>query len=330
MVSYLLQRLAYMVVLLLMLSVAAFVIIELPTGDALSTQLAGLAMTGSPDAEQQIEAMRLFYGLDRPGHERYFVWMGNLLRGDLGNSFHHMVPNTKLIGERLPGTVIISVTTLFFTYVVGIGIGIYSATHQYSFGDYSAAVFGFVGMATPNFILALVLLYLAYVWFGESLLGLFSRKYADAPWSLAKAWDLMKHLPVPIIVIGTAGTAGLIRTLRATLLDELGKQYVITARAKGLQERRLTFKYPVRVALNPIISGLGGVFAAIVSGEAITSIVLSLPTTGSLLLVALTSQDTYLAGSIVMVLSALTILGFLVSDLTLAAVDPRIRLERGQ
>ena len=191
-------------------------------------------------------------------------------------------------------------------------------------------MFGFVGMATPNFILALVLLYLAYVWFGESLLGLFSRKYADAPWSLAKVWDLLKHLPVPIIVIGTAGTAGLIRTLRATLLDELGRQYVITARAKGLAERRLTFKYPVRVALNPIVSGLGGVFATIVSGEAITSIVLSLPTTGSLLLVALTSQDTYLAGSIVMVLSALTIVGFLVSDLTLAAVDPRIRLERAQ
>ena len=253
---------AYMVVLLLMLSVAAFIIIELPTGDALSTQLAGLAMRGTPDAEQQVESMRRFYGLDRPAHERYFVWLGNLLRGDLGNSFHHMVPNTKLIGERL--------------------------------------------------------------------LGLFSRKYADAPWSLAKAWDLLKHLPVPIIVIGTAGTAGLIRTLRATLLDELGRQYVITARAKGLQERRLTFKYPVRIALNPIISGLGGVFAAIVSGEAITSIVLSLPTTGSLLLVALTSQDTYLAGSIVMVLSALTIVGFLVSDLTLAAMDPRIRLGRGQ
>jgi peptide/nickel transport system permease protein len=327
MVSYIARRLLYMVVTLVLLSITSFAIIQLPKGDYLDTVVASLAMNHNQLTPAEIEGLRERYGLDKTFLEQYLKWMRNFLEGDLGMSFQWRQPVLPLILERLPATIIISLATLLVTYTIGLLIGIYSATHQYSLGDYIASVVGFIGLATPNFLLALILLYLGVSVFNVSLLGLFSRQYVDAPWSVGKLLDLITHLPIPIIVIGSAGAAGLIRVMRAMLLDELRKQYVITARAKGAKESRLIFKYPVRVALNPVISGLGGVFVYIVSGETITSIVLGLPTTGSLLYGALLNQDMFLAGSIVMVLSILTVIGTLVSDLLLVIADPRIRYE---
>ena len=251
-----------------------------------------------------------------------------MLHGDFGKSFQWNMPVSELIGERLMLTVTISILTLLFTYVVAIPIGIYSATHQYSIGDYSFTIFGFAGLATPNFLLALILMFVFYKYFGLSAGGLFSIEYALAPWSVGKVIDMLKHLPIPIIVIGTAGTAELIRIMRGCLLDELRKQYVITARAKGVSERRLLFKYPVRIAINPIVSTIGWTLPTIVSGTTITAIVLSLPTTGPLLFRALISQDMYLAGSTIMFLTFLTVIGTLISDILLVWVDPRIRYER--
>lgn len=327
MVSYIARRLLYMALTLVLLSITSFAIIQLPKGDYLDTVVASLAMNHNQLTPGEIEGLRERYGLDKTFLEQYVKWMRNFLQGDLGMSFQWRQPVLPLILERLPATIIISLATLVVTYTIGILIGIYSATHQYSFGDYVASVVGFIGLATPNFLLALILLYLGVSVFNVSLLGLFSRQYVDAPWSVGKVLDLLTHLPIPIIVIGSAGAAGLIRVMRAMLLDELRKQYVVTARAKGARESRLIFKYPVRVALNPVISGLGGVFVYIVSGETITSIVLGLPTTGSLLYGALLNQDMFLAGSIVMVLSMLTVIGTLVSDLLLVIADPRIRYE---
>lgn len=328
MLSYIARRLLYMVVTLILLSVATFTIIQLPKGDYVDTVVASLALNNNQLTSAEIEALRERYGLDQTFFEQYLKWIRNFLQGDFGMSFQWRLPVLPLILERLPATIIISLATLLVTYAIGILGGIYTATHQYSVGDYVASIIGFIGLATPNFLLALILLYLGFSLFNVNLLGLFSREYVDAPWSLAKVGDLVAHLPIPIIVIGSAGAAGLIRIMRAMLLDELRKQYVITARSKGLSEQQLIFKYPVRVALNPVISGLGGVFVYIVSGETITSIVLGLPTTGSLLYGALLNQDMFLAGSIVMVLSVLTILGTLFSDLMLVLADPRIRYER--
>lgn len=328
MVSYIIRRLLYMVVTLILLSITTFTIIQLPPGDYLDSVIAALTLNNNQPSQREIDGLKERYGLDRPFIEQYGKWVSNMLQGDLGVSFQWQQPVLPLIMSRLPATIIISLATLVFTYTVGILIGIYSATHQYSLGDYVVSVIGFIGLATPSFILALILLYLGFSVFNVSLLGLFSREYADAPWSIPKVLDLLAHLPIPIIVIGMAGAAGLIRVMRAMLLDELRKQYVITARAKGQSEAKLLFRYPVRVALNPVISGLGGIFVYIVSGETITSIVLGLPTTGSLLYGALLNQDMFLAGSIVMVLSMLTVIGTLVSDLLLVVADPRIRYER--
>jgi peptide/nickel transport system permease protein len=247
----------------------------------------------------------------------------------MGQSFEWNQPVSKLIGDRLLLTMLLSLATIIFTYVVAIPIGIYSATHQYSVTDYAATVFGFVGLATPNFLLALLMMFVFYKYFGWSVGGLFSPEYQLAPWSFGKVLDLLKHLPIPIIVIGTAGTAGMIRVMRATLLDELNKQYVITARAKGVPERRLLIKYPIRLAINPMVSHIGGLLPAIVSGATITSIVISLPTVGPLLLRAVFSQDMYLAGSLGMFLGSLGLVGVLISDLLLVVVDPRIRFESG-
>ncbi|MBL8153109.1 MAG: ABC transporter permease [Anaerolineae bacterium] len=327
MALYIVRRLAYMVVTLVLLSITTFAIIQLPKGDYLDTVIASLALNNNQLTDAEIAGLRERYGLDQTFLEQYVKWIRNFLEGDLGMSFQWRQPVLPLILERLPATIIISLSTLLVTYTLGVLIGIYSATHQYSLGDYFASVVGFIGLATPNFLLALILLYVGFSVFNVNLLGLFSREYVDAPWSVGKLLDLIAHLPIPIIVIGSAGAAGLIRVMRAMLLDELRKQYVVTARAKGLSESRLIFKYPVRVALNPVISGLGGIFVYIVSGETITSIVLGLPTTGSLLYGALLNQDMFLAGSIVMVLSVLTVLGTLVSDLLLVIADPRIRYE---
>ena len=328
MLSYIIRRLVYMVVLLVMLSVATFIIIQLPPGDYLTTLVANMRRANVVLSEEAVAVLTERYGLGRPLHIQYLTWFGNLLKGDMGESFIWEAPVTEIVGERLALTVTLSISTLIVTYLIAIPIGIYSATHQYSVADYSFTTLGFIGLATPNFLLALILMFLFYKYFGWSVGGLFSPEYQLAPWSLGKVIDLIKHFPIPLLVIGTAGAASLIRIMRATLLDELGKLYVITARAKGVSERSLLFRYPVRVAINPVVSTIGWLLPETISGATLTAIVLSLPTVGPLLLRALEAQDMYLAGSMVMLLSALGILGTLISDLLLVVVDPRIRFER--
>ena len=330
MVGYIFRRMAYMLILLLVLSVCAFAIIQLPPGDYITDYIAELRMRGTTVDEAEIEALRHQYGLDKPLYLQYFLWMGKMVRGNMGWSFAHHRPVSELLWERLPMTALISLLSLLFVYLVAVPIGIYSATHQYSFADYSFTVIGFVGLASPNFLLALVLMIVFFQLFDLKIGGLFSIAYVNAPWSFAKVLDLLRHLPVPIIVIGTAGTAALIRVLRGSLLDELRKQYVITARAKGLGERPLLFKYPVRVAVNPLVSTVGWLLPEIVSGETIVAIVLGLPTIGPLVFFSLLQQDMFLAGSTIMLLSFLTVIGTLLSDLMLVWVDPRIRFEAVQ
>ena len=330
MLEYVLRRIAVMILVLVAVSVCAFAIIQLPPGDFLTDYIAALQMRGTSVDQAEIEALRHQYGLDRPIYAQYLRWMSKIVRGDMGWSFSYRRPVRDLLQERLPMTILISVLSLLFVYIVAVPIGIYSATHQYSAADYGFTVFGFVGLATPNFLLALVLMLLFFYLFDLNIGGLFSIQYVNAPWSFAKFLDLLAHLPVPIIVLGTAGTAGLIRVLRGSLLDEISKQYVITARAKGLEERRLLFKYPVRVAVNPIISTVGWLLPEIVSGETIVAIVLGLPTIGPLVFTSLLSQDMFLAGSTIMLLSFLTVVGTLISDLLLVWVDPRIRFEAVQ
>lgn len=328
MLSYLIRRFVYMFIILWVLSVVSFTIIQLPPGDFLSSYVIRLARSGQAVDRAQLASLRKRYGLDLPIYAQYFKWMWNMLHGDLGRSFQLNKPVSKLIAERLPVTIILSLFTLVFIYAVAIPIGIYSATHQYSVGDYTSTVVGFVGLATPNFLLALILMFLFFEYFDLSVGGLFSPEYIWAPWSIGKFIDMLKHLPIPIIVIGTAGTAGLIRVMRGCLLDELRKQYVITARAKGLEERTLLFKYPVRMAINPIVSTIGWMLPAIFSGETITAIVLSLPTTGPLLFSALMAEDMFLAASILMILGFLTVIGTFLSDILLIWIDPRIRYEK--
>ena len=324
--SYIARRFLFMLLLLAMLTVAVFVIIQLPPGDFLTHYVTRLEAQGVFYDQEQTEQLRRIYGLDLPMYRQYLRWMGRIASGDLGMSLQWRQPVSRLLADRLPYAVIIAVVTLLFTYAVAIPIGVYSATHQYSLTDYAVTTLGFVGLATPNFLLALILMFLANRYLGFSIGGLFSIEYIDQPWSAAKLLDMFGHLPVPIVVIGTAGTAQLIRVLRSSLLDELSRQYVITARAKGLTESRLLFRYPVRVALNPVISTVGWVLPEIFSGQVITAIVLSLPTIGPLLLAALVAQDMFLAGSLVMVTALLTLVGTFLSDILLVAVDPRIRM----
>ncbi|MDD9984634.1 MAG: ABC transporter permease [Spirochaetaceae bacterium] len=324
--SYIARRFLFMLLLLAMLTVAVFVIIQLPPGDFLTHYVTRLEAQGVFYDQEQTEQLRRIYGLDLPMYRQYLRWLGRIASGDLGMSLQWRQPVSRLLADRLPYAVIIAVVTLLFTYAVAIPIGVYSATHQYSLTDYAVTTLGFVGLATPNFLLALILMFLANRYLGFSIGGLFSIEYIDQPWSAAKLLDMLGHLPVPIVVIGTAGTAQLIRVLRSSLLDELSRQYVITARAKGLTESRLLFRYPVRVALNPVISTVGWVLPEIFSGQVITAIVLSLPTIGPLLLAALVAQDMFLAGSLVMVTALLTLLGTFLSDILLVAVDPRIRM----
>ena len=327
MAFYIVRRIFYMIVLLFVLSFVSFAIIQLPPGDYLTTYITSLEARRIPVTDELVASLTERYGLGEPFHIQYFKWMGNLVQGDMGDSFMLNRPVNEVIGERLALSVTLSLSTLVLVYIIAIPIGIYSATHQHSIGDYIATVFGFLGLATPNFLLALILMYLAFTYLGWSPGGLFSREYLVEPWSFGRVVDLLKHLPIPLIVIGTAGTAEVIRILRGSLLDELNKQYVVTARTKGVGERKLLVKYPVRMALNPIVSTVGGLLPAIISGATLTSIVLSLPTIGPLLLQALRAQDMYLAGSIIMLLSALAMLGTLISDLLLVLIDPRIRFE---
>ena len=329
MTQYVVRRLFYLVLSAVAVSVVAFLIIQLPPGDFVTKFVFQMEQRGLVVSEEMMRALTARFGFDLPMHQQYLKWIGNiLLRGDFGESMAYNKPVSELLGERFLLTVTISISTLIITYLIAVPIGIYSATHPYSMGDYTGTVFGFIGLATPDFLLALILMFLALRYLGWSPGGLFSREYLVAPWSLGRVLDLMKHLPVPLLVIGTSGTAGMIRVLRSSLADELGKQYVITARAKGVSERHILFKYPVRIAINPIISGIGYLLPAIVSGEALVGIVLSLPTIGPLLLNGLLQQDMYLASSVVLLLGILTMIGTLISDLLLVVVDPRIRFEQ--
>lgn len=327
MLQYILKRILYMVPTLILISVVSFIIIQLPPGDFLTSYIAQLSQTGETVDEATIAALKKRYGLDQPYYIQYFMWVKGMFQGDFGQSFEWNRPVSQLIWERLGLTVAVSIFTMLFSWALSFPIGMYSATHQYSIGDYLATFIGYIGLATPNFMIALILMWIAYSVFGASVGGLFSPQYVEAPWSWGKFLDLLNHLWIPAIVIGMGGTAGLIRTLRANLLDELHKPYVVTARAKGVPERRLLWRYPLRLAIIPWISTVGWTLPGIVSGETIVAVVLSLPTTGPLLLRALQSQDMYLAGSFIMFLSFLTVIGTLISDILLGWVDPRIRYE---
>lgn len=327
MLQYILRRILYMIPTLILISVVSFIIIQLPPGDFLTSYIAQLSQTGETVDEATIAALKKRYGLDQPYYIQYFMWVKGMFQGDFGQSFEWNRPVSQLIWERLGLTVAVSIFTMLFSWALSFPIGMYSATHQYSIGDYFATFIGYIGLATPNFMIALILMWIAYSVFGASVGGLFSPQYVEAPWSWGKFLDLLNHLWIPAIVIGMGGTAGLIRTLRANLLDELHKPYVVTARAKGVPERRLLWRYPLRMAIIPWISTVGWTLPGIVSGETIVAVVLSLPTTGPLLLRALQSQDMYLAGSFIMFLSFLTVIGTLISDILLGWVDPRIRYE---
>src|SRR5712671_5671666 len=330
MFGYVLRRLFIMIPTLLVISFLVFAIIQAPPGDYLSSYLSELQSQGEAVNPQKIEYLRKQYGLDRPFYEQYFIWVTNLLQGDLGYSFEFSLPVSQVVGDRLALTAVVSIATVLFVWLVSFPIGIYSATHQYSLSDYGLSIIGFIGMATPSFLLALVMLYFANVWFGTSIGGLMDPVYLDQPWSWGKVESVLAHLWLPVVVIGASGTASQIRRLRANLLDELQKQYVVTARAKGLHPFKLLFKYPLRMALNPFISDIGSLLPHVISGAAIVSVVMSLPTTGPMLLDALRSQDMYLAGSFLVFMAFLTVIGVFVSDLALAILDPRIRLQAGR
>jgi peptide/nickel transport system permease protein len=328
MLTYVLKRVLFMIPTLIAVSIVAFMLIQLPPGDFVTTLAAQMSQMGDTIDPTTLAMLREKYGLNEPIWKQYTIWISNiLLHGDFGRSFDWGVPVSDLIWDRLGLTLVLSLTALIFTWVVALPIGIYSAVKKYSVGDYVASFMAFIGLAIPNFLLALILMYLAYRFLGISIDGLFSREYADAPWSWGKVLDLGQHLIVPVIVLGTSGTAALVRIMRANLLDELYKPYVTTARAKGLSEWRLIIRYPVRSALNPFVSTIGWTLPELVSGATVTAIVLNLPTTGPLLLRSLIAQDVYLAGAMILMLSVLTIIGTLISDLLLAWLDPRVRYQ---
>ncbi len=326
MLKYIAWRILMMIPTLFAISIVSFLIIQLPPGDFLTSYLAQLTSMGETVSEEVIEALRARYGLGSPVYVQYWTWMtGIVTQGDFGMSLLWGRPVSELLWERVSLTVMVSASSVLFIWVVAIPIGIYSAVRQYSIGDYIFTFLGFLGLATPPFMLALIALWIVFVSTGSVLVGLFSPEYIDASWSFGKALDLLAHLWIPMVILGTAGTAGTIRVIRAQMLDELHKPYVVTARAKGVSELKLLFKYPVRIALNPFFSTLGWLLPRLIAGEILVSIVLNLPTTGPLLLGALTNQDMYLAGSFMLILSTLTVIGTLISDILLAWVDPRIR-----
>ena len=327
MLAYIGRRALLAVFTVWAISVLSFVIIQLPPGDYVTSYIAQMAASGSVVTEQEAQNLRIQYGLGQPIYVQYYKWVKLIAEGNFGMSMEWKRPVTEVIGDRLWLTVVVSLAALFLTWVLALPIGIYSAVRQYSVGDYTATFVGFIGLAVPNFLLALVLLYLGFTLFNANIGGLFSVELQDAPWSAAKVWDLCKHLPIPALILGLAGTAQQIRIMRANLLDELRKPYVVTARSKGLSEIRVILKYPVRLALNPFASTIGYTLPYIVSGSIIVSLVLGLPTVGPLLLRALIAQDMFLAGTIVLLLGVMTVIGTLISDIVLVWVDPRIRLE---
>ena len=327
MARYLLQRVLWMIPTLLLISLISFFVIELPPGDFVTRYIRTLEESGRPASDQLAATLRSRFDLDKPWLQRYVGWITDFARGDLGYSLAWRQPVATLIGERFLLTVVITLSALLFTWVVAVPIGIYSAVRQYSLFDYVFTFIGFIGLAIPNFMLALIFMFLSFKLFGTGVGGLFSQEYLVAPWSVGRVLDLLQHLWVPMVIVGTAGTATVIRVLRANLLDELRKPYVETARSKGLKERALLLKYPIRIAINPFISTVGWLLPELISGAVITSVVLALPTAGSLFLQALQQQDMYLAGSFVMLVAILTVVGTVVSDILLALSDPRIRYQ---
>jgi peptide/nickel transport system permease protein len=325
MLRFIVRRVLLMIPTLFVISALVYFIIDLPPGDCVTAQVDELMARGDPDALRRAEELRHLYGLNDPLWMRYFEWVEGIFRWDFGLSCQDTVPVRDLIGERLALTIVMESATIVFIWVVSFVIGVYAATHQYKLGDYLASFIGFVGLAVPNFLLALVLLYVGKVYFGLSIGGLMDPEYIDQPMSWGKVGSILQHLIIPVIVIGMSGTAGMIRRLRANLLDELQKQYVVTGRAKGLPPLRLLIKYPLRHAINPFVADIGGLLPDVISGSVIVSVVLSLPTTGPMLLGALKTQDVNLAATFLLFVAALTVVGMLISDLALAALDPRIR-----
>jgi peptide/nickel transport system permease protein len=325
---YIAQRLLLLPFLLLVYSFVIFAIMQAPPGDFLTTYVATLSASGTSISGDQLQALRHDYGLDQPFVIQYLRWMHNLMSGNLGLSLEYQRPNADLIGEQLTLTIALALMSFVLTWIIAVPAGIYSATHQRSVLDHIFTVINYVGVATPNFMLALILMWIAFAYFGISITGLFSPEYADTPWSVGRVVDLLQHMWLPAIVLGIAGTARLTRIMRANLLDELNKPYVVTARAKGLREWRLVLRYPVRLALNPLVSTIGWYLPALFSGSLIVATVMNLPNIGPLLLRALINQDMYLAGGILLIYSFLTIVGTLLSDVLLALIDPRIRMER--
>jgi peptide/nickel transport system permease protein len=330
MLGYLVHRILIMIPTLVAISIVIFIIINLPPGDYFTTYIAELQSQGEGANLAKIAFLKAQYGFDKPLWQQYLYWAVGLLHGDMGYSFLYDLPVNKVVGDRMFLTFIVSFTTIIFTYIVAFPIGVYSATHQYSISDYGLTFLGFLGLATPSFLLALVLVYLAHVYLGISVGGLMDPAYMDKPWSWAKALSVFAHIWIPVVVIGLSGTAAMIRRLRANLLDELQKQYVVTARAKGLHPFKVLVKYPLRMALNPFISDIGSLLPHVISGAAVVSVVMSLPTTGPMLLEALRGQDMFLAGSFLMFMAFLTVIGVFLSDLALAVLDPRIRLQAGR
>ncbi|MDP2376872.1 ABC transporter permease [Reyranella sp.] len=325
MLKFIVRRVLLMIPTLFIISALVYFIIDLPPGDCVTSQIDELLARGDPDALTRADELRSLYGLDQPLWQRYFEWVGGIFRWDFGLSCQDTVPVSELIGERMALTLIMETTTIAFIWIVSFVIGVYAATHQYRMGDYIASFIGFIGLSVPNFLLALVLLYVGKVYFGLSIGGLMDPEYIDKPFSWGKFVSVAEHLVIPVIVIGMSGTAGMIRRLRANLLDELQKQYVVTGRAKGLPPMRLLIKYPLRHALNPFVADIGGLLPDVISGSVIVSVVLSLPTTGPMLLGALKTQDVNLAATFLLFVAVLTVIGMLISDLALAALDPRIR-----
>ena len=322
---FLAKRIGIGLITIWALSLFSFILIQLPKGDYVTSEMIALQMEGENVTDEELENLRIYFGLDKPVHMQYLSWIGNMMRGNLGYSYAQRTPVNDILGQRLLLTVLYAAATIVFIWVVAIPIGILSAVRQYSFADYSFTTLGFIGVAVPDFLLALLFLWLGFVFFGVSMGGLFSPEFVDAPWNLARIWDLTKHLFIPIIVLGTSGTASLIRIVRANLLDELHKPYVVAARARGLREWRLIIKYPVRLALNPAVSLTAYLFPFLISGSVIVSVVLSLPTIGPTLLQSLLEQDLQLAGAIIFLAGVMTVVGTLISDILLGLLDPRIR-----
>jgi peptide/nickel transport system permease protein len=328
MFNYILQRILMAVVTVWAISIISFVIIQLPPGDYVTSYIAATQAAGDSVSMELAESLRQQYALDQPIYVQYFRWIEQMTKGNFGISFEWRRPVTEVIGDRLLFTIVVAGSAIMFTWALALPIGIYSAVRKYSLGDYIATFVGFIGLAIPDFLLALLLMYLGFELFGANIGGLFSPEYQTAPWSLAKLWDMIQHLWLPALVLGLSGTASLIRIMRANLLDELRKPYVVTARAKGIAETRVILKYPVRVALNPFASTIGYILPQIIGGSVIVSLVVSLPTLGPTLLRSLISQDMFLAGTIVLILGILTVIGTLLSDILLMIIDPRIRTER--